>query len=606
MPNIEHLKNSTVNELPFSQSPALPAGIPSLRDPLGHHPGPSDAVSTSITPPSEKGQDTDTLKAKIAQFGVVAETDLKLKKLQEELESSRESLEQWSRAEAVWNNQRRLFKVMTENVSDLIVLLDERGNRMWNNPAYSHTLGYLPEDLAGTYGLSEVHPEDRARAVGAFDEAVARKTTQQAEYRMQHKDGRWLQLQTEIVPIVTPENRLESLVLLAHDVTEMKKLEEAVAKSSKEIKAAGMVEGMAHDFDQILTTIFGNLAVARNLNGSNHPVAARLNEVERSVERARDLIEQLFSVTNAGGNQPRELLALEPVVHETVSAILRGTMVRAEFNFPRNLPELEIDREGFSHVVRNLITNSSQAMDKGVIRLSAEYVSREQLAGHPDIPLKAGNYVCLVIRDQGHGMTERTLMHAFEPYFTTRAGSQGMGLSTALASMQRMGGTLLLDSTEFVGTTAYVYLPAPEPATRVRGNTAALPSAASGPKRRILLMDDEQMILDIVSRMLTHLGYEVSVCTDGAQAIAAFAKSKMQGQPFDVVLMDLVIPNGVGGQDAVHTIRKIDANAKVIASSGHLEHPAMMDPRKFGFVAILEKPYKLERLQQVIDTVIEA
>jgi DNA-binding NtrC family response regulator len=122
----------------------------------------------------------------------------------------------------------------------------------------------------------------------------------------------------------------------------------------------------------------------------------------------------------------------------------------------------------------------------------------------------------------------------------------------------------------------------------------------------VLLMDDEQMILDIVSRMLTHLGYEVSTSTNGAQAIAAFAKAKSNGQPFDVVVMDLVIPNGVGGQDAVHTIRKIDEHARVIASSGHLEHPAMVDYKKFGFVAVLEKPYKLERLQQVIDAVIDS
>jgi len=125
-----------------------------------------------------------------------------------------------------------------------------------------------------------------------------------------------------------------------------------------------------------------------------------------------------------------------------------------------------------------------------------------------------------------------------------------------------------------------------------------------GQKRRILLMDDEQMILDIVSRMLGHLGYEVTTCTDGSQAIAAFAKAKSQGEPFDVVMMDLVIPNGVGGQDAVHTIKKIDPGARVLASSGHLEHPVMLDHKKFGFNAVLEKPYKLEKLQQVIEAVV--
>lgn len=409
----------------------------------------------------------DPLKAKIAQFGVVAETDLKIKKLEEELAANRQSLDQWAQAEAAWNNQRRLFKVMTENVTDLIVLLDEKGNRMWNNPAYSHALGFLPEDLAGSYGLSEVHPEDRARAVGAFEEAVATKTTRQAEYRMRQKDGGWIDLQTEIVPILTPENRVESLVLMAHNVTKMKQLQEEVSLASHQLTTAGMVEGAVQDFDQILTNVFGNIAVARSLNGANHAVAARLSEIERALEKARDLVEQMFSLSTKG-NQPREQVALEPVVHEAVNSVLRGTLVRAEYNFVRNLPEVEIDRESFSHVMHSLITNSLQSMDKGVIRLSAEFISQDQLSQHPDVPLKPGNYVCLVIRDQGHGMTERALMHAFEPYFTTRTGAQGLGLTTALASIQRLGGTILLDSTEFVGTTAYVYLPVPQHLAKAR------------------------------------------------------------------------------------------------------------------------------------------
>jgi PAS domain S-box-containing protein len=555
-----------------------------------------------VTRSSERGQEPDPLKAKIAQFGLVAETDVKLKKLQDDLATTEKSLEQWIQAEEVWNKQRRLFKVMTENVTDLIVLLDPQGNRIWNNPAYSHALGYSPAELAGTHGLREVHPDDRSRAAEAFEHAVSRKTTQQAEYRMQQKDGGWLDLQTETVPILTSDHRIESLVLMAHNVTELKQLQEAVALGSKQVATGGMTEGMAHDLDHILTNVFGSIAIARNLNGANHAVAARLTEMERSLQRARDLLEQMASLSTLG-DQGRERVALEPVVHEIVTSLLRGTLVRAEYNFARNLPDLDIDREGLTHVLRNLITNSVQAMDKGVIRLSADFISQDQLAAHPDVPLKPGHYVCLIIRDQGHGMNERTLLHAFEPYFTTRTGVQGLGLTTALAAMQRMGGTVLLDSTEFVGTSAYVYLPTSVPTAKAM--TGLLPAAnAQVEKKRILLMDDEQMILDIVSRMLTHLGYDVTICTDGAQAIAAFAKAKANGAPFDVVLMDLVIPQGVGGQDAVHTIRKIDPNAKVIASSGHLEHPAMTDHKKFGFVAVLEKPYKLERLQQVIDGVI--
>jgi PAS domain S-box-containing protein len=548
------------------------------------------------------------------------EMELEIQRLRQEIVNYREGLEQWSRAEVEWNQQRRLFEIMTDNVTDLIVLLDHHGHRTWTNPAYTQLMGYDPEELVGTHALAEIHEDDRARTTEALGLALREGTAREAEYRVQRKDGVWVNLSTVIIPVLDPNSRVESVLLVSVDLTENKKLTEALALASTQATAAGLVEGMARDFDQILTNVTGNLTIAKNLNGPHNAIAVRLNEMERSLQRARDLIEQMFSITPEQ-SQPKVRVAFEPAVQEAVASVVRGTMVRAEYLFPRNLPDIEVDQEAFSHAIRNIVTNSVQAMDKGVVRFSAESIPHSQFSYRPDLPLKAGDYVCLHIQDQGHGISEKALPRVFEPYFTTRSGSQGLGLTTALASIQRMGGTILIDSTPGVGTTVSLYLPAATGAATAAAVPApgvAKPSASpatSGPsasgglikppqKRRILLMDDEQMILDIVSRMLGHLGYEVTTCTDGSQAIAAFAKAKSHGEPFDIVMMDLVIPNGVGGQDAVHTIKKIDPNARVVASSGHLEHPVMLDHAKFGFSAVLEKPYKLEKLQQVIETVI--
>ena len=540
-----------------------------------------------------------------------------IKKLREEIAECHGHLDHWAAAELEWSQQRRLFQVMTDEVSDLIVLTDLQGHRVWNNPAYARVLGYGVEELTGTYALSEVHPDDQPRITEALNQTVADGSTHRSDYRVQQKDGGWVNLHTDLHPIINADGRVESVLLVSTDVTEKKKLSEALALASTEATAAGMVEAMARDFDQILTNVIGNLTIAKNLNGPHNAIAVRLNEIERSLQRARDLIEQMFSITPQSG-QSKVRVTLEHEVQEAVSSVLRGTMVRAEYLFPRNLPELEVDQEAFSHAIRNIVTNSVQAMDKGVVRFSAESITHEQFSYRQDLPLKAGDYVCLHIQDQGHGISEKALPRVFEPYFTTRGGSQGLGLTTALSSIQRMGGTILLDSTPGVGTTVSVYLPSAQgqgtTATATPGANATpttspsrpgtVPLPRPGHKKRILLMDDEQMILDIVSRMLGHLGYDVTTCTDGSQAIAAFAKAKSHSENFDVVMMDLVIPNGVGGQDAVHTIKKIDPNARVIASSGHLDHPVMTDHNKFGFNAVLEKPYKLEKLQRVIEAVI--
>jgi PAS domain S-box-containing protein len=599
-----------VKDVPSSQNkPFIPPlhGFASPTEPEGD--------SFLLPPkPSEKGSfhvpKSIIPESKIVHF-VPPEKDpssMELAKLQEELAECRESLEQWTLAEAEWNRQRRLFKVMTENVSDLIVLVNRQGHRVWNNPAYSHTLGYTTEELAGLYALSEVHPDDQGKATEAFSQALQYGTDQQAEYRMQRKDGAWVHLQTEVVPVLDTEGEIDSVVLLAHDITEQKNLTEALAMASTQVSAAGMAEGMARDFDQILTNVQGNLTIAKNLNGPHNAIAVRLNEIERALKRAQDLTEQMLSISSTT-DQPQQRTALEPVVQEAVSNVLRGTMVRAEYVFPHNLPELELDVDAFAHAIRNIVTNSLQAMDKGVVRVTAEFLTQDQFSHRSDIPLKPGSYIGLHIQDQGHGIPEKIVPRVFEPYFTTRQGSQGLGLTVALSAIQRQGGTIQIESTPGVGTTTSVYLPA-APAAPVSATaslpTVDLPTAAKGAKKRILLMDDEQMILDIVSRMLDHLGYDVKTCLDGSQAIAAFTKAKSQSEVYDIVLMDLIIPNGVGGQDAVHTIKKIDPTAKVIASSGHLDHPVMLNYKNYGFAAALEKPYKLEKLQQLIEVVLNS
>lgn len=581
IPPIKGLGHPALKESGFLITPPIPQknllGVQKLTSPI------PEVSSSAPAPPPEN-------------------SSAELKKLQAELDVCHATLEQWTRAEEEWTHQRRLFKVMTENVSDLILLVNRQGHRIWNNPAYSHAFGYTTEELAGMYAFSDVHPDDQARATTAFSNAMEQGAQQQVEFRVQQKDGSWVDLLTEIIPILNPDRTVEKAVVLARNITEQKKLTEALGLASTQVTAAGMAEGLAREFDQILTNVFGNLTIAKNLNGPHNAIAVRLSEIERALQRARDLTEQMLSISSSS-DQPRERVALEPLLQEAVANVLRGTMVRAEYIFPKRLPELELDPDAFRHAIRSLVTNSLQAMDKGVIRFSAEYISQEQFGKRTDIPLKPGNYVSLHIQDQGHGMTDKVMARAFEPYFTTRQGAQGLGLSIALSTIQRIGGTIQLESTPSVGTIASIYLPA---ATALP-HTTTLPTitgTTKASKKRILLMDDEQMILDIVSRMLDHLGYEVKTCLDGSQAIAAFTKAKTQLEPFDIVLMDLIIPNGVGGQDAVHTIRKIDPHAKVIASSGHLDHPVMVDYKKFGFSAALEKPYKLEKLQQLIEAVI--
>jgi two-component system cell cycle sensor histidine kinase/response regulator CckA len=522
--------------------------------------------------------------------------------LQAQLDEARHSLLQWAQAETAWKGQRRLFKAVTEHVGDALAVADAQGRRIWNNHAFARLLRQSSDAAAGANLFGEVHPDDAAQAASALDEARNTGEARELELRARRGDGSWAALSAKVIP-VRDSGRIEAVVLVARDLTEKKQMAEALELATRQASSSGVTETMVRDLDQILTSAFGNLSIAKSLNGGQNAVAVRLNEIDRALQRARGMLEQLGTLSGLSERAP-ERVALERLVQNVVNGILRGTMVRAEYLFPRRLPQPEIDPEALSLALRNIMTNSVQAMDKGVVRISAEALSQETVARQSPLALTPGSYIHLTIRDQGHGMTERTLAHAFDPSFTTRPGAKGLGLATALSAIKRIGGTITAQSTPGVGTTMHVYLPAPAEAAG-SGVAAPGPGETTAEKpRRILLMDDEQMILDIVGRMLAHLGYEVTSSRDGAQAIAAFTKAKTQGHPFDLVMMDLVSPNGVGGQEAAPTIRQIDPEARIIASSGHLDHPVMKDHRKYGFTAVLEKPYKLDRLQQVIESVI--
>ena len=184
-------------------------------------------------------------------------------------------------------------------------------------------------ELSGTYVLTEVHPDDLNRALEAFNYAILQAVSKKSEYRVQKKGGTWATLSTVTFPITNTEGKTESVLLISSDITEHKRLTHELSLSSNEATASKMVEAMAHDFDQILTNVVGNLTIAKNLNGPHNAIAIRLSEIERSLQRARDLIEQMFSMS-PGEAQSKVRVALETALEDPVAGILRGTMVRAD------------------------------------------------------------------------------------------------------------------------------------------------------------------------------------------------------------------------------------------------------------------------------------
>jgi len=236
----------------------------------------------------------------------------------------------------------------------------------------------------------------------------------------------------------------------------------------------------------------------------------------------------------------------------------------------------------------------------GTITVTAENMIIDQSNRVPG--LEGRHYVRIRFTDQGIGIPEGDLPKAFDPFFTTKAGGSGLGLATTYSIVRRHKGTVLLESAQGEGTTVIIYLPAvitseEEPMVPADGHSRT----ANG---RVLVMDDESGIREVCVEFLSYLGFEAVEAEDGETACRIYREAHEAGKPFDAVIMDLTIPGGMGGQEAIRELLQYDDKVRAIVSSGYSTSPVMANYREYGFQGMVSKPYQLEDLKQVLDRVL--
>ncbi len=412
------------------------------------------------------------------------------------------------------------------------------------------------------------------------------------------RDGREISVADSGAPIFDKDHKVIGVVLVFRDVTKEKQIQKEMLKIEKLESIGVLAGGIAHDFNNILAGILGNIELASMTINPDHKATKYLEMAEKATLRATSLTQQLLTFAK-GGEPIKKVSSLKEIIIDSTSFVLSGTNIKCEYDFSDSLWAAEVDKGQISQVIQNFVINARHAMSQGgKITIRCSNVSKDRaeelLLGPVD------NYIEIVIRDEGIGIPQDYLSKIFEPFFTTKKKGSGLGLSICHSIIRKHGGHIRVSSEPGQGTTFYIYLPAVVTKQTKQFSNKTVPPKANG---RILVMDDEKMVREIAKDMLENLGYEIVTVADGQMAIEAYKKEMERGRPFDAVILDITVPGGLGGEDTIKELLKIDEDATVIVSSGYANDPIMSSYERFGFKACISKPYSLRELSKVLGQV---
>ncbi len=507
--------------------------------------------------------------------------------------------------------EKESLAVTLRSIGDGVITTDVQGKIIMINNTGETLTGWSSRDAIGqplkaVFNVAiDLAAQARMQNTGFRNEAQSILVGLPANATLVARDGTEHIIEQVASPIRDRKNEVAGVVLVFRDITERQRNESERRKAEALEQLGLLAGGIAHDFNNLLTAIIGNISLASLLLPPNDEMATRLRDAKNASMRARDLAQQLLTFAR-GGAPIKKTASIGKLIQDTVSFSLRGTQSRSEFDFGPDLWPAEIDAGQISQVVANLVVNADQAMPNGGTLWIGCHNFTYDHETTPTIPdLKPGEYIRISIRDEGTGISESYLKRIFDPYFTTKEKGNGLGLATTYSIIKNHHGLITVDSQIHCGSTFTLYLPASLEREAVVEPTVTTTEAIQG-TGRILVVDDEEAIRDLVEFTLTRLGYEVSQAGSALEGVDLYREKLKAGQRFDLVILDLTLPGGMGGKEALKKLIEIDPTVTAIVSSGYAMDATMSRYEDFGFRGVISKPYEAAELGKTVHEVIAA
>ncbi len=501
--------------------------------------------------------------------------------------------------------EKERMVVTLRSIGDAVITTDSEGRIALMNPIAETLTGWQEAEAVGR-PLMEVfqivNEKTRQSCANPVDKVLqSGQIVGLANHTLLiARDGREYFIADSGAPILDAHRTIVGVILVFRDITERQAMQRELLKMEKLQSLGVLAGGIAHDFNNFLTGIIGNLSLAKLDLQTGNPVDGALDEMEKAALRAKDLTQQLLTFSK-GGDPVKRTADIADIVREAAQFALRGSNVRCDVALEADLHLSEVDGGQIAQVLHNLIINADQAMPGGgTITLHGE-----NTALPPDnaYALPAGDYIRLAVQDRGVGIRADHLKKVFDPYFTTKQKGSGLGLAVAYSVVTKHDGQLTVESQLGEGTTFTVLLPASD---GPREKVADQEHGVAGGSGVVLVMDDEDFIRDLAARMLTKMGYRVSVAANGQEALDLYRQAQADGEPFDAVILDLTVPGAMGGKEAIEHLIDLDPGVRAIVSSGYANDPIMSNHQDYGFSGAVRKPYQMQDLSEVLKRVMKS
>jgi PAS domain S-box-containing protein len=507
--------------------------------------------------------------------------------------------------------EKENLAVTLRSIGDGVITTDVQGRIIMINNEAERLTGFSSQEAIGKPLKSvfnivvDLAAQARAQKSGYRNEAQSILLSLPENATLVSRDATERIIEQVASPIRDNKNEVAGVVLVFRDITERQR-NEAERRKAETLEQLGLLAGgIAHDFNNLLTAIIGNISLASLLLPPDDEMAARLVDAKNASMRARDLAQQLLTFAR-GGAPIKKTTSIGKLIQDTVSFSLRGSHNRSDFSFGADLWPAEIDPGQISQVIANLVVNADQAMPNGgTLHANCENF-RYHSTTTPVIPdLLPGDYIRISIRDEGVGIPEQYLKRIFDPYFTTKPKGNGLGLATTYSIVKNHNGLMTVESEVHVGSTFNVYLPAALNQEMPVEQPSTFTQAITG-SGCVLVVDDEEAIRALVDFTLTRLGYHVTQAATALDGVNIYREKLESGERFDAVILDLTLPGGMGGKDALKKLIEIDPTVNAIVSSGYATDATMSRYQDFGFRGVIAKPYEAAELGKIVHDVISS